>query len=83
MDPVLLLIADDHSFYREGVRTMLQRVPDMEVIGESSDGIEATQRILQTSSSIQVLVVTCRASQEKDKLTKTTMTNVKCLVFMD
>ncbi|EFH89032.1 response regulator [Ktedonobacter racemifer] len=39
-DPIRLVIADDHAFYREGVRTMLLRLPDMEVIGEAADGDE-------------------------------------------
>jgi DNA-binding NarL/FixJ family response regulator len=41
MDPIRLLIADDHAFYREGVRTMLLGLPDMEVIDEAADGDEA------------------------------------------
>ena len=40
MDPIRLVIADDHTFYREGVRTMLLGLPDMEVIGEASSGDE-------------------------------------------
>ncbi|GHO47674.1 response regulator [Ktedonospora formicarum] len=39
-DPIRLVIADDHAFYREGVRTMLLGMPDMEVIGEAADGDE-------------------------------------------
>ena len=39
-DLIRLVIADDHAFYREGVRTMLLRLPDMEVIGEAADGDE-------------------------------------------
>ena len=38
VDPIRLVIADDHTFYREGVRTMLLGLPDIEVIGESADG---------------------------------------------
>jgi DNA-binding NarL/FixJ family response regulator len=44
MDPIRLLIADDHAFYREGVHTMLLGQPDMEVIGEASDGDETIAR---------------------------------------
>jgi DNA-binding NarL/FixJ family response regulator len=44
MDPIRLLIADDHAFYREGVRTMLLGQPDMEVIGEASGGDETIVR---------------------------------------
>ncbi len=41
MEPIRLLIADDHAFYREGVRTMLSEVADIEVIGEAATGNEA------------------------------------------
>lgn len=44
MNPIRLFIADDHAFYREGVRTMLLGVEDMEVIGEASDGDETIAR---------------------------------------
>jgi DNA-binding NarL/FixJ family response regulator len=37
---IRLLIADDHPFYREGVRAMLLGVPTMEVIGETATGEE-------------------------------------------
>ncbi|MBV9613885.1 MAG: response regulator transcription factor [Ktedonobacteraceae bacterium] len=40
MDAIRLLIADDHAFYREGVRTMLLELPGMEVIGEAANGDE-------------------------------------------
>jgi DNA-binding NarL/FixJ family response regulator len=40
MERIRMLIADDHTFYREGVRSMLMRVPDMEIIGEARTGDE-------------------------------------------
>jgi DNA-binding NarL/FixJ family response regulator len=40
MELIRLLIADDHAFYREGVRTMLSSVPETEVIGEAGTGDE-------------------------------------------
>ncbi len=41
MDRIRVLVADDHPFYREGVRSMLGAAPEMEVIGETSSGEEA------------------------------------------
>lgn len=40
MEPIRLVIADDHAFYREGVRSMLRGLPDMDVIGEAASGDE-------------------------------------------
>jgi two-component system, NarL family, response regulator LiaR len=36
-----LLIADDHTLAREGIRAMLASEPDLEVVGEAKDGREA------------------------------------------
>jgi len=38
---IKVLIADDHVFYREGVRALLSNVPNIEVIGEANNGEEA------------------------------------------
>ena len=40
MESIRLLIADDHAFYREGVRTMLSAIPETEVMGEAATGDE-------------------------------------------
>jgi DNA-binding NarL/FixJ family response regulator len=41
MDPIRILIADDHPLFRDGVRALLESVPDMQVIGEAATGDEA------------------------------------------
>jgi DNA-binding NarL/FixJ family response regulator len=38
---IKVLIADDHAFYREGVRAFLGRSPAIEVVGEAGNGAEA------------------------------------------
>ncbi len=40
MEPIRVLIADDHPFFREGVRVLLDSVPETEVVGEASSGDE-------------------------------------------
>jgi DNA-binding NarL/FixJ family response regulator len=42
--PIRVLIADDHVFYREGVRALLTQSSDIEMIGEASTGEEAIAR---------------------------------------
>ena len=41
--PARLLIADDHDLIREGIRTMLARESDLEVVGEAENGREAVE----------------------------------------
>ena len=41
MERIRLVIADDHPFYRQGVRAMLEGESSLEVIGEAATGDEA------------------------------------------
>jgi NarL family two-component system response regulator LiaR len=38
--PIRVLIADDHAILRKGIRALLSTEPDMEVVGETSNGLE-------------------------------------------
>ncbi|GIH61733.1 DNA-binding response regulator [Microbispora siamensis] len=40
-DPLKLMIVDDHPVVRDGLRGMFDRVADIEVVAEASDGFEA------------------------------------------
>lgn len=39
--PARLIVVDDHDFVRSGIRVMLSGEPDLEIVGEASDGQEA------------------------------------------
>ena len=52
-----LLIADDHGVVRGGLRLLLDRQADMEVVGEASDGAEAVAEALATRPDIAILDV--------------------------
>ena len=41
MGKIKVLLAEDHVVVREGTRQLIQREPDMEVVGEAGDGEEA------------------------------------------
>jgi DNA-binding NarL/FixJ family response regulator len=41
--PARILIADDHDLVRGGYQLMLDREPDLEVVGEASNGREAVE----------------------------------------
>ena len=41
MDPIRILIADDHPHFRDGLRALLLSSADLEVVGEAEDGAEA------------------------------------------
>jgi DNA-binding NarL/FixJ family response regulator len=54
---VRLLIADDHGIMRGGLRLLLDRQPDMHVVAEAADGIEAVQLALRERPDICILDV--------------------------
>lgn len=52
-----LLIADDHGIVRGGLRLLLDRQPDMQVVAEACDGVEAVEIALHDRPDICVLDV--------------------------
>ena len=52
-----ILIADDHGVVRGGLRLLLDRQPDMQVVAEAGDGVEAVQIALRERPDICVLDV--------------------------
>lgn len=41
---IRILLADDHAVLRAGIRALLEMQPDMQVVGEASDGLQALTR---------------------------------------
>ena len=52
-----IVIADDHGIVRSGLRVLLERQEDFEVIGEASDGIEARDLVISERPDIAILDV--------------------------
>jgi two-component system NarL family response regulator len=44
LEPIRTLIVDDHALFRRGLEIVLVTEPDIEVVGEASDGAEAVER---------------------------------------
>ncbi len=55
MEKIKVLIADDHSVVREGIRQILAKEPDMEVVGEASDGLEALDMVRAIRPDVIIL----------------------------
>lgn len=52
---VRILIADDHSLFREGLCKLLEEQPGFRVVGEASDGREALQLVKQRKADLLLL----------------------------
>ena len=50
-----VLLVDDHAVFREGLRFTLSREPDLEVVGEASNGSEAIDALPATRPDVVVM----------------------------
>lgn len=55
MNKIRVLVADDHTIVREGVRILLEAQPDIEVVGEAADGQEALARVRELQPDIVLI----------------------------
>jgi len=52
---IRVLVVDDHTVVREGIRMVLEAQPDIEVVGEGSDGREAVAKVAQLEPDVVLL----------------------------
>jgi len=50
-----ILIADDHTIFRDGLRRLLESEPEFQVTGEAADGVEALQLAQQLRPDVLLL----------------------------
>ena len=50
-----VLLVDDHQLFRSGIRALLARQPDIEVVGEAADGLDGVQQARQLSPDVVLL----------------------------
>lgn len=55
MTKIRVLLADDHAVLRAGIRALLDMQPDIEVIGEASDGHQAVARARELKPDIVLM----------------------------
>lgn len=52
-----MLLCDDHAVVREGTRRLLEEEPDIEVVGEACDGLEAIEMVRELSPHVVAMDV--------------------------
>ena len=52
---IRILLADDHAVVRQGFKLILNQEPDMEVVGEASDGAETVRLTLQLRPQVVIM----------------------------
>jgi two-component system, NarL family, response regulator LiaR len=57
MERIRILLAEDHALVREGTRRMLELQPEIEVVGECGDGLQAASLIAALRPDVAILDV--------------------------
>ena len=80
---ITVLIADDHKIFRDGIASMLQNEPDMEVIGEAANGYEVMDflKIKQPDLILMDVAMGQAGGIETTAFVKRDYPNVKVLVL--
>lgn len=55
---VRVLLADDHGMIRQGLRSLLEKHPDMKVIAEAEDGRETLQLVRELRPDVVIMDIT-------------------------
>ena len=83
MKKIGVLIVDDHAVLRAGLRTLLDLQPDMEVVGEAAEGLEAVERVKRLEPDVVLMDISLPGMEglEVAKKLKKTHPDVKVIIL--
>jgi len=55
---IRILLADDHAIIRQGLHSLLEKEPDVEVVGEAEDGRKALELVRELAPDIVIMDIT-------------------------
>jgi DNA-binding NarL/FixJ family response regulator len=82
-DAIRVLIVDDHALFRRGLQMVLESEPDIDVVGEASDGHEAIERAEAATPDVVLMDVRMprRTGIEATRAIKDTLPSTKILML--
>ncbi|HEY4385310.1 MAG TPA: response regulator transcription factor, partial [Ktedonobacteraceae bacterium] len=80
---IRILLADDHTILRAGLKMMLNAQPDLEIVGEAQDGRQAIQEAQRLQPDIILMDITMPDINgiEATKQVKKLLPDVKILIL--
>ncbi len=55
MEPIRIVIADDHALFRNGLRMLLSNYPDLQVVGEAANGSQLIEMLSTTPVDVVLI----------------------------
>lgn len=55
MAKIRILLTDDHTLFRQGIRTLLSAESDLEIVGEAANGAEAVEKVTEARPDIVLM----------------------------
>jgi DNA-binding NarL/FixJ family response regulator len=83
MHKIKVILADDHTIVRNGIRSLLEGFADVEIVGEAQDGADAISKVKEFSPDVLMIDIAMpvlnglEATAQISKLYK----NTRCLVL--
>ncbi len=68
MSPIRLILVDDHTLVREGIRSLLGSLEGIEIVGEAGDGNEALGLMIAERLDLSVKTVETHRTRLMDRL---------------
>ncbi|CAN5547024.1 response regulator transcription factor [soil metagenome] len=83
VEPIRVLIVDDHALFRRGLQMVLEGEPDINVVGEAGDGHEAIERAEMATPDVVLMDVRMprRTGIEATRAIKDTLPSTKILML--
>lgn len=83
MEPIRIVLAEDHSLMREGTRHILEQYPDLAVVGEAEDGEQVLELMRRLRPDVAILDIRMPKLNgiEVVRLMKETSPNTKALML--
>ena len=80
--PIRILLVDDHTLFRSGLKALLQRQSDFQVVGEAGDGLEGVKLADQLQPDVVLLDLDMPVMHGRDALAQLLNTQPQLAVLM-
>ncbi|RMC94455.1 DNA-binding response regulator [Aquitalea palustris] len=82
MTPIRILLVDDHTLFRSGLKALLQRQSDFDIIGEAADGLEGVKLCEQLKPDVVLLDIDMPQMNGREALAQIMVSQPQLAVLM-